>query len=88
MPAAGKQQRTMQFFPAAHLLFIQQGGKSSGYVVEANDDGSVQLEKADGTVYTVSRVGDQTECDCPAGEFRGRCKHADAVKKLRELGKI
>jgi len=28
------------------------------------------------------------ECDCPGGTYRGKCKHADAVAKLIELGKL
>ena len=32
-----------------------------------------------GEIYIVKRVAGALSCDCPAGFFRGRCKHSTAV---------
>ena len=34
-----------------------------------------------GTKYNVTVNGDSVRCDCPAGKFRGRCKHATQIKE-------
>ena len=34
-----------------------------------------------GNKYTVTKRGDKLSCDCPAGKFRGYCKH---IKQIEE----
>jgi hypothetical protein len=34
-----------------------------------------------GNKYTVTKRGDNISCDCPAGKFRGYCKHAKQIKE-------
>jgi len=31
--------------------------------------------------YVVEVVGDKIRCSCPAGIYKGKCKHADAVRE-------
>jgi len=38
-----------------------------------------------GNKYTVTKRDNQFSCDCPAGKFRGRCKHSAQVQKDLEL---
>ena len=33
-----------------------------------------------GNKYTVTKRGDTISCDCPAGKFRGTCKHAKQIE--------
>lgn len=89
-------QRTMQFYPAARLLFIAEGKKTSGYLVEQLDTGnSYQLMKPDGTIYNVQVDGNNSLCDCIGFEHRGMntkdgkgCKHVAAITRLLQLGKL
>jgi len=32
-------------------------------------------------IYTVTQRGDSWSCTCPAGKFRGMCKHINQVKE-------
>lgn len=34
-----------------------------------------------GNTYTVTRRENTYTCDCPAGKFRGQCKHINSIKK-------
>src|SRR5262245_32150093 len=38
--------------------------------------------------YHVRLAHDGHTCDCPAGTYRGACKHAASLLKLCELGKV
>ncbi|MHB1422831.1 MAG: SWIM zinc finger family protein [Gemmataceae bacterium] len=102
-PAHKPQPRTMQYYPAARLLFIAEGAKTVGYIVEEtthllNADEHVrsyQLVKPDGTVYDVLLDGPGSQCDCIGFERRGMsikggkgCKHLAALAKLRQLSKL
>lgn len=88
--------RTMQFYPNARLLFIQEGKKTSGYLVEKLDaPNAVQLMKPDGTTYNVQVAGNNSVCDCIGFEHKGMntrdgkgCKHAAAIARLLQLGKL
>ena len=97
------QPRTMQYYPASRLLFIAEGAKSIGYLVEEtshlhNADEhfrSFQLVKPDGTTYDVWLDGPGSQCDCIGFERRGMniqgglgCKHVAALTKLQQLGKL
>lgn len=96
-------QRTMQLYPAARLLFITEGKKTTGYTVEEtthlhNADEHVrsfQLTKPDGTVYDVLLDGPGSQCDCIGFEHRGMetrngkgCRHVAALSTLQLLGKL
>jgi len=96
-------QRTLNFLPAANLIFVNEGKKSCGYVIvetTENQNGdeqprSFRLEKADGTVYNVLVNGNDSLCDCIGFEHRGMhtkdgkgCKHIAALIKLLQLGKL
>lgn len=35
--------------------------------------------------YTVTKRNDAFTCDCPAGKFRGKCKHTDIIKNQLKL---
>jgi hypothetical protein len=39
-------------------------------------------------VYLPSGPEGHATCDCISGEFRGRCKHRDALTKLVQLGRL
>lgn len=89
-------QRTMQFYPNARLLFIQNGNKTDGYLVEKLDTpNAFQLMKNDGTTYNVQANGNDSLCDCIGFEHRGMntkdgkgCKHVAAITRLLQLGKL
>ena len=34
-----------------------------------------------GNKYIVTKHGDTFNCDCPAGKFRGTCKHIKSIKE-------
>ncbi len=36
-------------------------------------------------VYTVTLKGKTLSCDCPAGKFRGNCKHANQIKEKLKI---
>lgn len=38
------------------------------------------VEGSSGNKYTVTKRGNNISCDCPAGKFRGKCKHIDQIK--------
>jgi len=38
------------------------------------------IKGSSGNNYTVTKRGSELSCDCPAGKFRGKCKHMDQVK--------
>lgn len=38
-----------------------------------------------GNKYTVTKRGDELSCDCPAGKFRGYCKHSKQIKDSLSL---
>jgi hypothetical protein len=89
-------QRTMQFYPNARLLFVQEGKKTVGYLVEPLDTpNAFQLMKPDGTVYNVQVNGNASLCDCIGFEHRGMntrdgrgCKHIAAIATLQQLGRL
>jgi hypothetical protein len=39
-----------------------------------------------GSNYTVTKRKDVFTCDCPAGKFRGTCKHIGMIKSELKLG--
>jgi hypothetical protein len=95
-PKQVKPVRTMQFYPASRLLFIQEGKRSIGYVLAALDTANAyQLAKAGGATYNVLLAGPGSQCDCIGFEHRGMnikggkgCKHVAALSKLQQLGKL
>ena len=38
-----------------------------------------------GNKYTVTKRGDTIGCDCPAGKFRGMCKHIKKIQAELEM---
>jgi hypothetical protein len=38
-----------------------------------------------GNLYTVKKRGNSFICDCPAGKFRGICKHMNKIKTELDL---
>jgi hypothetical protein len=81
------------------LLWIKQGKKTDGYMVEDTsaytDASTFRLTKTDGTVYNVMLDGPASLCDCIGFEHRGMntkdgkgCKHVAALTILRQLGKV
>ncbi|GEM_PF-3921534 len=93
--------RTLNYLPAAGLLFLTEGKRSTGYLlVETTTEGtkgrSFQLAKADGTAYDVLLAGGpDSQCDCPGFTHHGfairggrGCKHLAALAKLIELGRL
>jgi hypothetical protein len=48
----------------------------------------ISLTNPDGTVYNLELDGGYRSCDCKGHERHGHCKHADAVAKLIELGRL
>src|SRR5215469_7315873 len=97
------QQRSMQYVHTGFigLLWIKQGRKETGYMVEdtsaySNADASTfRLTKTDGTVYNVMLDGPASLCDCIGFERRGMntkdgkgCKHVAALTLLRQLAKV
>lgn len=93
------QSRTMQFYPAARLLFISEGVKaqrSTGYLVEEttdlhNADEHVRtflLTKPDGTSYDVLLDGPCSLCDCLGFERFGMCKAGTGCKHVAAMAKL
>ena len=88
--------RTMQFYPNARLLFIQEGKKTTGYLVEELDaPNAYQLMKPDGTTYNVQVAVNNSVCDCIGFEHKGMntrdgkgCRHVAAIARLLQLGKL
>ena len=39
-----------------------------------------QVTGSTGNKYNVTKRGDEFSCDCPAGKFRGMCKHIKNVQ--------
>lgn len=39
-----------------------------------------------GSNYTVTKRNGTFTCDCPAGKFRGTCKHASMIENQLKLG--
>src|SRR5689334_15625607 len=87
------QPRSLNFIPLGatgpHALIIRQGDTLKGYwlsEIPCDIGGrAFQLEKAraaGGESYTVRVEDGRAACDCPAGTYRGRCKHADAILTL------
>ena len=46
---------------------------------------SFEVTGSTGNKYIVTKNGDQLSCDCPAGKFRGSCKHLIQVQKELSL---
>ncbi len=103
MSTVARKARTMQFFPESRLLFITEGKKSTGYIVEETthlhsaDDHvrSFQLTKPDGTTYDILLDVPGSQCDCIGFEHRGMnirggcgCKHIASLSKLAQLGRL
>lgn len=38
------------------------------------------VEGSNGNKYNVTVSGSIIKCDCPAGRFRGKCKHSEQIK--------
>ncbi len=38
-----------------------------------------QVTGSTGNKYTVTKNGNRLSCDCPAGKFRGTCKHSKQI---------
>jgi len=38
-----------------------------------------------GNKYIVTKRGNELKCDCPAGKFRGSCKHSKQIKERLAL---
>lgn len=96
-------QRTLSYIHTGliGLLWIKQGKKQDGYMVENTqeethcEEPTFRLTKTDGTEYNVLLCGSASLCDCKGFEHRGMntkdhkgCKHVAALTKLRELQRI
>ena len=40
-----------------------------------------RVQGSKGNIYTVSKLRDKYSCTCPAGKFRGTCKHIKQTKE-------
>lgn len=44
-----------------------------------------KVEGSTGNTYTVTKRDNSLTCDCPAGKFRGTCKHITKIKTQLDL---
>ena len=44
-----------------------------------------KVEGSTGNTYTVTKRDNSLTCDCPAGKFRGSCKHITKIKTELDL---
>lgn len=56
--------------------------ENAGFKVAKFDGGSEQPL----AIYTLEQVKKKLKCDCPAGMFRGKCKHEGMVKAFLDAG--
>lgn len=83
--------------PMADLVKIDDGrGDVCNYTVQEIDAfpgerafaiGKLDIDDAATYHIRLTRPG-TAQCDCPGGTYKRKCKHADAVLKLIELGKL
>lgn len=57
--------------------------RPAGYRVTRKAGGAIRMHGPEGQTYTIDSRG--RTCSCPAGVYRGRCKHLDAVRGLMDL---
>ncbi|HTU22493.1 MAG TPA: hypothetical protein VMG10_30930 [Gemmataceae bacterium] len=96
-------QRSLQFIQTGlvNLLWIKQGSKTDGYMVENTqeethcEEPTFRLTKTDGTIYNVLLCGEHSLCDCKGFEHRGMntkdgkgCRHVAALTTLRQRSLI
>lgn len=91
--------RALSYDAANGLLTLRVGKRADYYLMDVTRDGAtvtVSLTKAIGTydadedgTYAVTVGADGLRaCNCKGHQYRGRCKHADAIAKLASLGKV
>lgn len=44
-----------------------------------------KVKGSNGNIYTVKFKENRLKCDCPAGKFRGLCKHINQIKQQLNL---
>ena len=66
---------------------------TQGMEITDNKDGTYSVQSPSGNTYTVKYCGSGDgdpefvalwECNCPAGTYRGTCKHINAVSQFCE----
>jgi hypothetical protein len=97
MPTATKRSRSVRLVAPIGTttpgrLRIVAGKDATDYRIEHDGDEFVLSKLASGperieATYRVS-IGLTPHCQCRAFEFRGRCRHVDAIRALRNVGRI
>ena len=93
-----RQQRTATLATMTNgdtLLLLATNGVTTGYKLRAvaSDFGRAfwlgkYTEDGDGEEYDVLLNDRETSCTCKGNNYRGKCKHVDALTKLIQLGKL
>lgn len=85
------------FSPTAGALAVTVKGKTTTYVVQEFPTADIRrgfvLSKVGGdasgsTVLVDCRGARWDSCDCEGWKFKRKCRHAAAVRKLVDLGKL
>lgn len=56
--------------------------------IDADFGTAVEVEKrfADGELYHIHANDGVSSCDCPAGTYKGKCRHLEMVREAKRMG--